>query len=83
MDYSNEVNRFVTWLIDNPGKEKSIVASNPSGVLWTTTWKFIAEEKKFFRLLESPGFVYPLTTDGSLAVKLIASDIESAQTQSY
>lgn len=44
IQYSDETCRFVAWLIDNPGKIKSIVASNPAGVLWEKLWKFEGDQ---------------------------------------
>ena len=52
-EYSNEVCRFVIWLLHHPGKTKSVIASNPCGVLWEQLWKFEAGD--FWTITIAPG----------------------------
>ena len=52
-EHSDKVCRFVVWLLENPGKTKSVIASNPAGVLWEKCWKF--DEGNFWTITIAPG----------------------------
>ena len=53
IEYSDKTCRYVTWLLHHPGKTKSVIASNPAGVLWEKLWKFEAGD--FWTITIAPG----------------------------
>lgn len=74
-----EVDRFVTWLIDNPGKQKSIEHGNVIGLLWRQTWFFDKDSNKFKMITEAPGLYSDWTdVDGPSAIRQIQESMQIA-----